>query len=71
MTTISVTTKVYILLHIHTGLRGVVTMACDSGLRGLGYGPRLLWRGAVSLGKTLHLHVHALDPGVNEYQIEH
>ena len=44
-------------------------MACDFGLKGLGYGSRLPWFGAVSLGKTLkvHLYVHSLDPGVNGY----
>ena len=45
------------------------TMACDFGLKGLGYGSRLPRCGAVSLGKTLHLYVHSLDPGVNGYLV--
>ena len=43
------------------------TMVSDFGLKCLGYGSRLLWFGTVSLGKTLHLYVHSLDPGVNGY----
>ena len=46
-----------------------MTVACDFGLRGLGYRSRLPRCGCVSLGKTLHLHVHSLDPGVNGYLI--
>ena len=45
-------------------------MACDFGLKGLGYGSRLPWFGAVSLSKTLHLYVHSLDPGVNRYLVD-
>ena len=44
-----------------------MTLACDFRLKGLGYGSRLLRCGAVSSGKTLHLYVHSLDPGVNRY----
>ena len=51
------------------GCNGAVIMACDFGLRGLGYGSRLSRRGAESLGKTLHLYVHSLDPGVNGYLV--
>ena len=51
------------IVHIHAGCRGVVTMTCNSGLRGLGYGSRLLGCSAASLGMTFHLHVHSLDPG--------
>ena len=44
-------------------------MACDFGLRGLAYGSQLLQCGAVYLGKTLHLYVHSLDPGVSGYLV--
>ena len=44
-------------------------MACDLGLRGLGYRSGQ-WRcGIVLLGKTLHLHVHSLNPGVNGHLV--
>ena len=56
-------------LHIHAGHHGVVTVACDLGLRGLGYRSRLPWCGAVSLGMTLHLYVHCRDPGLNGYLV--
>ena len=54
---------------IYAGRHGSVTMACDLGLRCLGYGCRLPRFGTVSLGKILHLYVHSLDPGVNGYLI--
>ena len=64
------TSKLYtVILHIHAGCRESVTVACDLGLRGLGYRSRLPWFGAVSLGKTLHLQVHSVNPGVNGYLV--
>ena len=67
VTTFSVPILLKYILHVHAGSYGAVTTACDFGLKGLGYGSRLPQCGAVSLGKTLHLHVHSLDPGVNGY----
>ena len=65
VTTLSVPIHLKYILHIHAGHHGAVTMACAPGLKGLGYGSQLPRRGAVSLGKTLHLYVHSLNPGVN------
>ena len=57
------------ILRVHAGHYGAVATVHKFGLRGLGYGSRLLWRGAVSLGKALHLYVHSLNLGVNGYQL--
>ena len=67
VTTLSVHIHLKYTLHIHAGRHGAVTMACDFELKDLGYGSRLPLCGAVSLGKTLHLYAHSLDPGVNGY----
>ena len=69
VTTLSVPIHLKYILHIHAGRQGAVTMACDFGLKGLGYGSQLPRFDAVSLGKTLHLYVHSLDPGVNGYLV--
>ena len=53
------------ILHIHAGCCGTVTMACNFGARGPGYRSWLPRCGAVFLGKTFHLHMHSLNPGVN------
>ena len=63
----SVSLHLKYILHIHAGHHGIVTVDCNFGLRGLEYGPRLSRYGIVSLGKTLHLYVHSLNPGVNGY----
>ena len=55
--------------YIHAGGGGAVDVAGDFGSRGLGYASRLPRRGTVSLGKALHLYVHSLSPGVNEYLV--
>ena len=69
VTTLSVPAHLNYIFHICAGRHGAVTMACDIGLKGLGYGSQLLWFGAVPLGKTLHLYVHSLNPGVNGYPV--
>ena len=59
----------YIILHIHAGHHGAVTVACNCGLKDLGCRSQLPQCGAVSLGKTLHLYVHSLNPGVNRHLV--
>ena len=63
VTTLSVSTSEIYTPYIHAGHHGMVTMACDLGLRGLGYRAWLPQFGAMSLGKTLHLYVHSLNLG--------
>ena len=65
---VSLHPSIYVL-HMHAGHHGAVTMACDFRRRGLQYRSCLPWCGTVSLGKTLHLYVNSVDPGVNGYLI--
>ena len=69
VTTLSVPIHLKHILHIRAGHHGTVTMACEFELKGLGSGFRLPQFGGVSLGKTLHLYVHCLEPGVNGYLV--
>ena len=69
VTTLSFPIHLNYILHIHAGCQGVVTMACDFGLKGLEYGSWLPRFGAVSLARTLHLYVHSRDPGMNGYLV--
>ena len=67
VSTLSVHIYLKYLIHIHAGRHVAVTMACDFGLKGLGYGSRLPRCSTVFSVKTPHLYVHSFDPGVNGY----